>query len=175
MIAKEDMRFHIGELIVHDNHGIGKVKSITKKGLKKKTYYEVKTNDLTYWLPIENQDKDHVKPIRSKDEFEDAIKLMATKPKLISEKYKNREKKIHDRWQNGDLESRAKLIRDLHGRLSRIRLSFNEKDTFEKTKEAFIDEWIISDETLTRSNAMKRMNAALKKSSRKIKKTDFLE
>ncbi len=109
MIAKENMRFNIGDQIVHYYLGIGKVKSIVEKGLVKKTYYEVATDDLTYWIPIENQDSDHIKHIRSKSEFEDALSVMATKPKLISETYKTREKKIHNRWLNGDLESRAEI------------------------------------------------------------------
>lgn len=173
MIAKENMRFNIGDQIVHYYLGIGKVKRIVEKGLKKKTYYEVTTNDLTYWIPIENQDTDHIKHIRPKDEFENALKLMAMEPKPISKKFKARKKKIHQRLLNGDLESRAKVMRDLHGRLSNQKLSFNEKETFEKTKNAFINEWIISDETLTRSAAMKRIKAALNMSSNKGKRRDF--
>jgi len=171
MIPKENMRFNIGDLIVHFYHGIGRVKGIVEKGVNKnkKIYYKVATNDLTYWIPIENQDTDHIKPIRSKNEFENALSLMAKNPKTISNKYKTRVKKIHNRWRKGDLESRAKLLRDLHGRLSNKKLSFNEKETLEKTKQAFINEWIISDETLTRSKAKKRIKAALKESSIKAK------
>ena len=170
MVAEENLRFNVGDWIVHYSHGIGKVKGIVEKGINgnKKIYYEVVTKEFKYWIPIEDQDTDHIKPIRSKIEFENALSLMAKKPKLISIRYKARKKQIHKRWINGELASRAELLRDLNGRLIKSKLSFNEKEMLEKIKQTFINEWILSDKKLTRSEANKRIKAALKEGVRKV-------
>ncbi len=166
MIAKGNLRFNVGDWVVHFYHGIGRVKGIVEKGINgnKIIYYEVKTNNFTYWIPIKDQDSDHIKPIRSKIKFENALILMRKTPEQISQFYKARKKQIHERWLKGDLSSRAKLLRDINGRENR---SFNEKDILEKIKQTFINEWIISDETMTRAQANIRIKTALKESVRK--------
>jgi len=164
MVAKEKFRFKIGDWVVHYYHGVGKVKDIVNKGLdeNRKTYYKVSTNDIDYWIPFDEQDTDHIKPIRSKQDFEDALEVLSTAPQPIGQYHKSRKKRIHDRWLDGELSSRAKLLRDLHGRLKLDKLSFSEKTMLEKVRSYFINEWIITDKDLTRQDAKKRIRKALK-------------
>ena len=70
----------------------------------------------------------------------------------------------------GSLESRAKLLRDLHGRLKLEKLSFSEKEMLEKVRNYFISEWLISDKKLTRIQARKKLRVALKSSVKKGRK-----
>jgi RNA polymerase-interacting CarD/CdnL/TRCF family regulator len=156
-------RFEVGDWIVHHYHGIGRIEAIVEKGLadKGKLYYQVVTKDMKYWLPIEDEDSKHVEAIRTKAEFEEAIKVFTTTPKPIAKHYKARKKRIHKRWQNGDLLSRAKLIRDLHGRNIIQKLSFNERETLETLKTFFIEEWLVADPNLSKDKAAARMNDLL--------------
>lgn len=164
MVAKESSRFNVGDWIVHYYHGVGQVKEIVEKGLdgNEKTFYKVSTREIDYWLPIEDADSDHLEPIRSKGDFEDALEILASKPEPIAKHHKSRKKKIHDRWMDGNLISRAKLMRDLNGRLKLEKLSFSEKSMLEKVRKYFINEWIIVDEDLTKSQAKKKIRKAMK-------------
>lgn len=166
MVTKENSRFHIGDWIVHYFHGVGKVKDIVKKGLgeNRQTFFKVSTKDIDYWIPVDGQDSDHIEPIRSKNKFEEALKLIASAPQPIGKHHKSRKKRIHDRWCDGSLTSRAELMRDLYGRLKLEKLSFSEKETLGKVRRYFINEWIITDKNLTRPVARKRLNQALKAS-----------
>ena len=172
MVAKENFRFEVGDWVVHYFHGVGKVKDIVEKGLdgNEKTFYKVTTKNIDYWIPLEDEDADHIEPIRSKEDFENALDILSSKPVPIAKHHKTRKKKIHDRWLEGNLESRAKLLRDLYGRLKLEKLSFSEKEVLEKVKRYYINEWIITDESLTRAKAKKRIRKALKQGVKKARK-----
>ena len=163
MAIKEHSRFEVGDWVVHYYHGVGKVKDIVEKGLdgNEKTFYKVTTNKIEYWIPVEDEDCDHIEPIRSKKDFDDALKIISDMPKPIAKHHKTRKKRIHERWLEGSLASRAKLLRDLHGRLKLEKLSFSEKEMFEKVERYYINEWIITDETLTRDMAYEQLQQSL--------------
>jgi RNA polymerase-interacting CarD/CdnL/TRCF family regulator len=173
MVTKKSSRFEVGDWIVHYYHGVGQVKDVVEKGLdgNEKTFYKVSTKEIDYWIPIEDEDSDHIEPIRSKDDFEEALKILSSRPKPIAEHHKTRKKRIHDRWMDGNLLSRAKLLRDLNGRLKLEKLSFSEKEMLEKVRRYFINEWIIADSAMTRSKAKKEIRKALREGVKKVKQT----
>jgi len=164
MVTKEKPMFKKGDWIVHYFHGVGKVNGIVEKGLdgNEKTFYKVTTKDINYWIPFDDADCGHIEPIRSKKDFKKALKVLSTEPQPIAKHHKTRKKRIHERWRDGDLNSRAELLRDLYGRLKLEKLNFNEREMMEKVKRHFIDEWLIADESLNRKNAKKQIRAALK-------------
>ena len=171
MVAKKSLRFNIGDWIVHYYHGVGQVKDVVEKGLEgnENTFYKVSTKDIDYWIPVEDEDCDHIEPIRSEQDFEDALEVLTSKPVPIAKHHKSRKKKIHDRWMDGDLINRAKLLRDLNGRLKLKKLSFSEKGMLEKVRKYFISEWLIVDSKLTQAKAKKRIRKALKIGVKKAK------
>ena len=164
MVTKKSMRFDIGDWIVHYYHGVGQVKSVVEKGLEgnEKTFYKVTTKDIGYWIPVEDEDSDHIEPIRTPGDFEEALEILASEPVPIAKHHKSRKKKIHDRWLDGNLMSRAELLRDLNGRLKLKKLSFSEKEMLEKVQKYFINEWLIVDSNLTRAKARAKIRKALK-------------
>jgi RNA polymerase-interacting CarD/CdnL/TRCF family regulator len=168
----EPTRFGIGDWIVHYYHGIGKIEAIVEKGLdgNQKMYYKVSAKDIEYWIPLEDEGSDHIEPIRSKSDFDQALKIIEQKPVPIAKHHKSRKKKIHDRWMIGSLESRAELLRDLHGRLKMEKLSFSEKEMMEKVREYFISEWLITDGSLNRKTARRKLRLALRSSVKKGRK-----
>jgi len=170
-MAAKEKRFEIGDWIVHYYYGVGRVKDIVDKGLNKNrnTFYKVSTKEIDYWLPMDQEDIDHIEPIRSKKDFECALNIFAEIPQPIGKHYKTRKKRIHERWLDGSLENRAKLIRDLNGRLKLEKLSFSEKTMLEKVKRYYIAEWVIADKSLKRKDAQKKMRIALKKGVKKAK------
>jgi RNA polymerase-interacting CarD/CdnL/TRCF family regulator len=173
MTLKTHSRFEIGDHIVHYYYGVGKVVDIVEKGITtdKSTFYKVLTKDIVYWIPIDNEDVDHIEPIRPKQAFEKALKVLSQAPEPIANHHKTRKKRIHERWLIGTLPSRAKLLRDLHGRLKTERLSFSEKEMMEKVRRHYINEWIKSDDSINKKIAKKKIRTALKESLAKLKES----
>jgi len=166
MVDKKKLRFKIGDWIVHHFHGVGKVHDIEEKGLdgEKNTFYKVTTKDIDYWIPIENDDKNHLEPIRSKDDFECAIEILSQAPEPFSDHPQSRKKQIQEKWQDGCLQSRAELIRDLNGRMIHEHLNFDEKEMLEKAVSDFINEWTIVDKEISASTASMSINQSLENS-----------
>lgn len=165
MTTQGNFRFKVGDWITHYSYGLGKVINIENKGINdaNELYYQVKTKNFTYWIPFESQYKDHIKPIRSKNEFEDALKLMAEAPNLTIGDNRSRTGIVHQRWLQGDLSSRAELLRDLNVRKN---MSYQDKQMVEDIKLTFIDEWVISDKTMTEAKARSSIAEALEESRR---------
>ncbi|MDY6874068.1 MAG: CarD family transcriptional regulator [Chloroflexota bacterium] len=172
MVSKKTAKFKVGDWIVHHYYGVGEVKGILEKGVDedRQTFYKVKTNKIVYWLPVGEEDSDHIEPLRTKLDFQAALKTIAAQPERLAIHHKARKKNINDRWKDGDLKARARLMRDLNGRLKRNKLNFNEKELFKKVQKHFIDEWLLADATMTRKEAQKQLNEALQESVKKERK-----
>lgn len=163
MVTKKNLRFKIGDWIVHYYYGVGKVIDILDKDLdgRRETYFKVSTEEIEYWLPNDKADAEHIKPIRSIKEFDQAIQIISKPPVQITEPPNRSKRLIYERWLDGSLPARAALIRDLHGRNNIKALSYEEKKTFEKAEYFFINEWIISNPSLSKIKAKQRLHEAL--------------
>ncbi len=166
MTAKKALRFKIGDWIVHYSHGIGKVIDIVEKVFEgyQETFFKVATSEIEYWLPINQADAEHIEPIRSKKDFDQAIQVVSKPPNPMSEPHNRNKKIIYERWLDGSLSARAALLRDLHGRNNLKELSYDEKEILGKIENFFIDEWIITNPSLSRLDAKQRLQGALEKS-----------
>jgi len=164
MVEKQALRFKIGDWIVHTSYGVGKVIDILDKDVEgsQVTFFRVSTEEIEYWLPVEKADAEHITPIRSEKDFNQAIQIISKPPKPMSEPRNQYKRLINERWQDGSLPARAALIRDLNGRNAVKRLSYDEKETCNKAESSFIEEWIITVPSLSKPMARKRLNDALK-------------
>jgi CarD family transcriptional regulator len=163
MAAKKALRFKVGDWIVHDNYGVGEVVDIVDKDLdgQRDTFFKVSTPEIEYWLPSDKADAEHIKRIRSKAEFDQAIEIISEPPDLMAEPSHRNKRVINERWLDGSLPARAALIRDLNGRNHIKELSYDEKRTFEKAEDFFINEWVISNPSLSETKARQKLHEAL--------------
>jgi RNA polymerase-interacting CarD/CdnL/TRCF family regulator len=172
MAPRIKSKYKIGEWLVHHQFGVGEIKDIVEKGLDedRKTFYKVQTKKNTYWLPVGEENTDRVEPLRHKKNFKSMLEILAAKPEKIATNHKSRQKEIQERWNEGSLESRTRLMRDLNGRLNRKTLNFNERQTLKRIRTQFIDEWLLVDSNLDRKEAKKRVQEALNESAQKDRK-----
>lgn len=172
MAPRIKSKYKIGDWLVHHQFGVGEIKDIIEKGLEedRKTFYKVKTKKNTYWLPVGDEDNDRVEPLRNKKEFNTMLEILAAKPEKIASNHKSRNKEIHERWKEGTLESRARLMRDLSGRLNRKSLNFNERQLLKKIQTQFIDEWLLVDPKIDGKEAKQKVQQALQESAKKDRK-----
>lgn len=158
-----------GDYVVHTAHGVGMVTGVEKKELggKLKEFYRVKTNSLTYWIPVKSVRKDKIRRVSSPHTFENMLSLIRRQPRKIAKQYRSRQKKVSTALTESSLRARARMIRDLHGRQVRKDLNFNDQMALEKLKKHFVEEWVIAS-GMEKKEAMEKLNQALSASAAKI-------
>jgi RNA polymerase-interacting CarD/CdnL/TRCF family regulator len=158
-----------GDYVVHAAHGVGKVIDIEEKELGGKTrkYYKVKTNSLTYWVPVKIKRKDKIRKVSSPYTFRNMLSLIRRKPKTIAKQYRSRKKKVSTALTKISLKAKTRMIRDLYGRQVRKDLNFNDRMALEKLKKNFVDEWVVAS-GLKKDEAMEKLEKALGTSAAKI-------
>jgi len=154
-----------GDWIVHTTHGIGKVKGSCSKIIegKKRACLEIKTTDLTYWLPLTDSSKNHIRFVSSPSIFKEALITISHLPEPLSEDFRVRLSYINEEIAKGSLISKAQLIRDMYERNTRKIIHFNEKRTLEKLEMQFVDELMLACH-MNRPTAQAKLNTALQKS-----------
>jgi RNA polymerase-interacting CarD/CdnL/TRCF family regulator len=171
MAENKVLRFKIGDWIVHHNYGVGEVVDIVDKVLDghHETFFKVSTEDVEYWLPSDKADADHIEPIRSVKDFDQAIEIISKPPDVSTASPSQHRRMLYERWRDGSLPARAALIRDLHGMDSVRKLNYDDKKAFDRAEKFFIMEWIISNPSLTVISAKRLLTEALNLSIQKAK------
>jgi len=159
-----------GDRVVHAYHGIGQVVGFCTKVIadEKKDCLEIKTANLTCWLPITDSGINHIRLMSTPSNFEAALVAISGFPELLSEDFRVRTSYINEEIAKGSLISRAKIIRDINGRNVRKSIEFNEKNTLQKLKSQFIEELMVVC-NLNNQTAQTRLDKALQKSSESLK------
>lgn len=161
-MKKTDIRLKAGDFIVHAAHGIGQVKGTDIKELRggKKTYYKIKTQDLIYWLSVENSNSDRVRGVCAPSTFSKALGLIKAKPGKLNNNFRIRVNQIKNELAKGSLTGNARLIRDLNARHAIKELHINELRILDKLKNNFISEYSVACE-LSPEEAENRLENAL--------------
>ncbi len=163
------MKLKQNKKIVHAAHGVGTVKGMATKVIngRKKAFYTVKTEKLTYWIPADDPHSDRIRKVRAPSTFQSVLSLIRKKPKKLSNNFRSRLKYLKEKLKKCSLKANAELIRELHGRNMEKSLHINESRIFEKLKRQFINEWSISAD-ISKEEAEQKLNDALAESARKI-------
>lgn len=139
-------KYKENDWIVHSYHGVSHIEGIDKKSIegKERTFFIVKASDLTFWLPVNATDVQHIRAISSVSLLGKAITAIRRKPNQLGADYRARKARIQEGFENGDLLSKAELIRDLNGRVSVHRDNIYEEKMLDTLKQQFMDEWMIA-------------------------------
>lgn len=161
--------FRKGDWIVHSFYGIGQISGIVKKKVegKKQVFYMVKKKNGKYWLHSKNTNLKQIRPLSSKTEIKRALTIIRKPPaKLLKDKIQRRKKFIHA-VVNGSLYSKARLIRDLHGKRVSSKLDYWEETRLKKIKNQFLYEWSLvnnEDREILEKQLKKALNASIENS-----------
>ena len=94
---------------------------------------------------------------------------MRTPPEPMKKDHKQRGKQISEALSDISLYSKAEIIRDLSGRKKLGKLNVTEGELFEKTINAFLNEWsVVSDQE--KEELREKLDKALEISFEKLKK-----
>jgi RNA polymerase-interacting CarD/CdnL/TRCF family regulator len=140
------MDFQVGDKVVHWVYGPGEIINLEEKVLSGHTtlYYVVQVNDLTLWVPSDEQGKRSMRFPTPASEFEDLFVLLRSPGDPLPNDRLERKLELSERLKDGTLESICRVIRDLH--LFRLTQKFNESDTstLERAQKFLLSEWRIS-------------------------------
>jgi RNA polymerase-interacting CarD/CdnL/TRCF family regulator len=134
--------YQVGDQIVHNNYGVGKVTGVVEKVLSGETtlYYRVAGDDVTYYVPVEKADCIRVRPLASGEKLSQALKLLSQDPVAMDDDYKKRRLHIKLVRSDGRLRPMVELLRDLAGRRQNSGLSDAEKEAYEAVERRLASE-----------------------------------
>jgi CarD family transcriptional regulator len=152
-------QFNKGDWIVHISHGIGKITRVEKKLVrgKKIPCYRVRTEDSVFWIPVDSDVTDRVRPVATPRKFKRVVKLLSEPGEKMAKMHKARRKRIRDHTLDGKLKTTAALIRDLWNRKRQKSLNDTEMRALQKLTDRFLKEWSISMD-IPQEEAHKRLN-----------------
>jgi RNA polymerase-interacting CarD/CdnL/TRCF family regulator len=140
------MDFQVGDKVVHWTYGLGEIINLEEKILSGRTslYYVVQVNDLTIWVPSDENGKRSMRLPTPANEFENLFILLSSPGEPLSKDRLERKLELSQRMKDGTLESICKVIRDLS--FFRKTQKFNESDTLtlERAQKFLLSEWMIS-------------------------------
>lgn len=165
-MKKTGIKLINGDWVVHAHNGLGQVMDCCSKniGAGEVVYLEIKTSDLTYWLPINDVSMNHVRHVSTPANFKDALSILRSAPEAINDDFRARHTYINAEIAKGTLTSRARLIRDMHSHHSHKGNDVNENSTLARLKQQFVDEMMMVCR-ISRTTAQTRLDSALQKSN----------
>lgn len=169
-MTKVKLKLSEGDFIVHSRHGLGQITGMDTKELlgDRKVFYVVKTNNITYWLPVGESGSDRIRPIASPKTFKKALEVAAEEPQPLEENFRRRLAYIKEKIQDCSLLTKVALIRDMYARNARKDIHINEKKIMDTLQQQFINEWVSACD-IEMEKAKDELRKALKLSSKLLK------
>lgn len=143
-MTKITLELSEGDWIVHNRHGLGQITGMDTKELlgDRKVFYVVKTDSITYWLPIGESGSERIRPVASSNAFDEAIEVLSQAPKPLEENFRRRLAYIQEKLQDSNLLTKAALIRDMYARDVQKDVHINEKKILDTLEKQFVNEWV---------------------------------
>lgn len=161
------MKFQIGDQVVHPVHGVGTITTFSNQrfvGDIARSYYQVKNQRVTVWVPVDDQGLSVLRGIASKDSLKDCRRLLKSPAVAL---VKNRQVRQHDTVQpmeNKSLPALCKIVRDLRAVSRQKPLGSTDSELLHKTSQALCDEWAAA-EGVTSQFALAEIEALLQSKS----------
>jgi RNA polymerase-interacting CarD/CdnL/TRCF family regulator len=129
-----DVVYSVNDWVVHSRYGVGQVKGVEVKPLQGEPTecFKVKTKECTYWFPANDSDNPRIRPVATEDIILKVIRNLRRKASNLDTDRKYWKKEIEIAYNEGDMLSISKLIRDL---------SAQKENAMETLKERLTREW----------------------------------
>jgi RNA polymerase-interacting CarD/CdnL/TRCF family regulator len=137
------MEFNVGAAVVHWTYGLGKIVAVEERALagQKTLYYVVQINDLTVWVPVDEKAKMRLRPPTSQNAFKKLFKILSEPGKSLSEDRHERKVDLHQKLQDGNVESLCTVIRDLSSYQHKKALNDDDKVILRRASTSLLGEW----------------------------------
>lgn len=144
------MAFTIGSLVVHANHGVGRITGIERKQFfspESKLYYIIAIPDGIIWAPVEDNQlgQGKLRNLITRSELPEYRKLLASRPEPLDKDYRKRRLEISERMKDGSFQSACTILRDLTALSWQRPLSEADAVLLQKIRQNLCQEWSTAD------------------------------
>ena len=140
------MDFKVGDQVTHWSFGPGKIIQLDEKEIagRKGTYYIVKTNDLTIWVPVKENGETSLRFLTPQSEFLGLFEILTGAGEELPEDRLLRKTQLVERLRDGRLDSVCRVLRDLNQLSRKKKLNEYDNAIQERAKKFLLDEWKIA-------------------------------
>jgi CarD family transcriptional regulator len=140
------MNFLIGDTVIHNTHGIGKIVRLEEQIFsgKKTLYYVVQVRDLTVWVPVDAQVMSRLRPPTPQGEFSRLFSILSEPGKTLPDDRLERRTYLLEELKDGKAESRCRVIRDLSSFQYIKSLNENDRSVLKQASDSLLGEWEFS-------------------------------
>lgn len=109
------MELKTGDWVMHCAHGLDQVIGMEQQDHNGTAgmYYMVQLNDLTIWVPNDENLNARLRLPSTKTEFQKALDILTSKPETFSNDRRERNLRLTEIMRDGQAESLCRVIRDL--------------------------------------------------------------
>ena len=162
-----DIKFEIGEKVVHPHHGVGFISGLEKKKFEPnsaRTYYVVSILDTTLWVPVDHNSTSKLRKLSTKSEIEQCIQVLRDKPKTLSPG-RDMLSNLSAHIKQGTIIAQCEVVRDLTAYSIKKPLLGTLADFLNSTLTVLQQEWAAV-KGISIAEAMDEINDLLKKSKK---------
>lgn len=140
------MAFQIGDKVIHSAYGMGEIKNIKKMSIHEQVTncYEVRTSDLTVWVPIEDDLQLSLRAPASPKEFKSLIAILSSPGEELPGDRILRKNLLLTELKDGKLASICRVLRDLNYYTRTTKTNDQEKYILERAMKSLLTEWTYS-------------------------------
>jgi CarD family transcriptional regulator len=137
--------FQPGEWIVHRQFGIGQIAGIEEKRIsgEQAAYCRLDTTDGTIWVPVATLDSDRFRPVATRSELEEAIRVLQSPARAMAARFDERKQRIHAVRSEHCLIETSGLVRDLWVRQIEKSLTIAEQRALRHLVACLLREWAL--------------------------------
>jgi RNA polymerase-interacting CarD/CdnL/TRCF family regulator len=137
------MEFHAGDTVMHWSYGLGQIIRQEERDLSgsKVLYYAVQIQDMTVWVPIDDQLGSRLRTPTTESGFKRMFAILSGPGETLPKDRLERRSRLLALHKDGRAESLCQIIRDLSAYQKTCRLNDNDKILLKQSRNALVGEW----------------------------------
>jgi RNA polymerase-interacting CarD/CdnL/TRCF family regulator len=137
------MNFHEGDTVMHWSYGLGRILRLEERDLSgsKTLYYEVRIQDLTVWVPSDNELEHRLRPPISKTGLDELFAILSNPGEPLPDDRQERKSRLMEYLKDGSTQSLCRIISGLYAYRKLRSLNENDKNILKQSRNALLGEW----------------------------------
>ena len=137
------MDFHEGDPVMHWTYGLGTVIRLEERNLSGSDmlYYAVQINDMTVWVPADDNLESRLRRPTLKAKFMRMLKILSDPGELLPLDRQERKLLLLELLKNGRVESLCRVVRSLSAYRNTHPLNEADQALLKRSQNALLGEW----------------------------------
>ena len=164
------MRFEVNEMVVHLQHGVGRVVKLEMRQFSQETaqlYYKIDIPNGTIWVKVDGS-PDRLRKLTPKEDLAQYRKILTSRPTPLATDHRRRQIELAERLKDGSFKAKCEVVRDLTALNWHKPLAESSGILLRTTRGALCEEWAAA-ERLSLVEATREVEALLSEGRRAYK------